>query len=76
VDTGENVCDRNYGARPLRKGLQKYVEDPLLRGPLIQGGNPKGRRHSRSMSQGKTFPSGPSVRQPRLSTSESDKTHG
>src|ERR1700689_752520 len=26
----EKTCsDRNYGARPLRRALQKYVEDPL-----------------------------------------------
>jgi len=28
---------RNYGARPLRRALQKYVEDPLSEA-LIQGG--------------------------------------
>jgi len=30
-------ADRNYGARPLRRALQKYVEDPLSE-TLIQGG--------------------------------------
>src|SRR5690242_3781228 len=31
------LVDRNYGARPLRRALQKYVEDPLSEA-LIQGG--------------------------------------
>jgi ATP-dependent Clp protease ATP-binding subunit ClpC len=33
--------DRSYGARPLRRALQKFVEDPLseafIRGDLKQG---------------------------------------
>ncbi|MGH9855437.1 MAG: hypothetical protein ACREBD_36845, partial [Blastocatellia bacterium] len=29
-------ADRSYGARPLRRALQKYVEDPLSEA-LIQG---------------------------------------
>src|SRR6202045_83674 len=34
----EKTCaDRNYGARPLRRALQKFVEDPLSEA-LIQGG--------------------------------------
>jgi ATP-dependent Clp protease ATP-binding subunit ClpC len=34
----ERTCtDRSYGARPLRRALQKYVEDPLSEA-LIQGG--------------------------------------
>jgi ATP-dependent Clp protease ATP-binding subunit ClpC len=34
----EKTCgDRTYGARPLRRALQKYVEDPLSEA-LIQGG--------------------------------------
>jgi ATP-dependent Clp protease ATP-binding subunit ClpC len=34
----EKTCgDRNYGARPLRRALQRYVEDPLSEA-LIQGG--------------------------------------
>jgi ATP-dependent Clp protease ATP-binding subunit ClpC len=34
----EKTCaDRNYGARPLRRALQKHVEDPLSEA-LIQGG--------------------------------------
>jgi ATP-dependent Clp protease ATP-binding subunit ClpC len=34
----EKTCaDRSYGARPLRRALQKYVEDPLSES-LIQGG--------------------------------------
>ncbi len=34
----EKTCgDRNYGARPLRRALQKYIEDPLSEA-LIQGG--------------------------------------
>jgi len=33
----EKTCgDRTYGARPLRRALQKYVEDPLSEA-LIQG---------------------------------------
>jgi hypothetical protein len=33
----ERTCaDRSYGARPLRRALQKYVEDPLSEA-LIQG---------------------------------------
>ena len=33
----EKTCaDRSYGARPLRRALQKYVEDPLSEA-LIQG---------------------------------------
>ena len=34
----EKTCgDRSYGARPLRRALQRYVEDPLSEA-LIQGG--------------------------------------
>jgi ATP-dependent Clp protease ATP-binding subunit ClpC len=34
----EKTCqDRTYGARPLRRALQKYIEDPLS-DALIQGG--------------------------------------
>ena len=34
----EKTCqDRTYGARPLRRALQKYIEDPLSEA-LIQGG--------------------------------------
>jgi ATP-dependent Clp protease ATP-binding subunit ClpC len=34
----EKTCtDRSYGARPLRRALQKYIEDPLSE-TLIQGG--------------------------------------
>jgi ATP-dependent Clp protease ATP-binding subunit ClpC len=37
----EKTCaDRSYGARPLRRALQKYVEDPLSEA-LIQGTIPK-----------------------------------
>jgi len=37
----EQTCtDRNYGARPLRRALQKYVEDPLSEA-LIQGQLPR-----------------------------------
>jgi ATP-dependent Clp protease ATP-binding subunit ClpC len=33
----EQTCaDRSYGARPLRRALQKYVEDPVSEG-IIQG---------------------------------------
>jgi len=36
----ETLSDRNYGARPLRRALQKYIEDPLSEA-LIQGGLPR-----------------------------------
>ena len=37
----EKTCrDRTYGARPLRRALQKYLEDPLSE-TLIQGGIPR-----------------------------------
>ncbi len=32
----KTVVDRNYGARPLRRALQRYIEDPLSEA-LIQG---------------------------------------
>ena len=32
----QTVVDRSYGARPLRRALQKYIEDPLSEA-LIQG---------------------------------------
>jgi ATP-dependent Clp protease ATP-binding subunit ClpC len=32
----QTLSDRNYGARPLRRALQKYIEDPLSEA-LIQG---------------------------------------
>src|ERR1035438_8991650 len=32
----QTLTDRNYGARPLRRALQKYIEDPLSE-VLIQG---------------------------------------
>jgi len=32
----QTVTDRSYGARPLRRALQKYIEDPLSEA-LIQG---------------------------------------
>jgi ATP-dependent Clp protease ATP-binding subunit ClpC len=37
----EKTCaDRSYGARPLRRALQKYIEDPLSES-LIQGSLPR-----------------------------------
>jgi len=37
----EKTCaDRSYGARPLRRALQRWVEDPLSE-TLIQGGLPR-----------------------------------
>ena len=37
----EKTCaDRNYGARPLRRALQKFIEDPLSEA-LIQGSLPR-----------------------------------
>ena len=32
----KTCADRSYGARPLRRALQKYIEDPLSEA-LIQG---------------------------------------
>jgi ATP-dependent Clp protease ATP-binding subunit ClpC len=34
---GKTSSERNYGARPLRRALQRYVEDPLSEA-LIAGG--------------------------------------
>src|SRR5262249_40483863 len=37
----EKTCgDRGYGARPLRRAIQKYIEDPLSEA-LIQGNLPR-----------------------------------
>jgi ATP-dependent Clp protease ATP-binding subunit ClpC len=36
----KTLTDRSYGARPLRRALQKYVEDPLSEA-LIQGSLPR-----------------------------------
>ncbi len=37
----EKTCaDRSYSARPLRRALQKYIEDPLSEA-LIQGALPR-----------------------------------
>ena len=36
----KTVTDRSYGARPLRRALQKYVEDPLSEA-IIQGSLPR-----------------------------------
>jgi ATP-dependent Clp protease ATP-binding subunit ClpC len=37
----DKTCiDRSYGARPLRRALQKYIEDPLSEA-LIQGTLPR-----------------------------------
>ena len=37
----DKTCtDRSYGARPLRRALQKYIEDPLSEA-LIQGSLPR-----------------------------------
>jgi len=71
----EKTCaDRSYGARPLRRALQKYVEDPLSEA-LIQGGIQRPATLQIYVA-GKAFRSVPSVRQPRSSTSESEPTHG
>ena len=41
----EKTCaDRSYGARPLRRALQKYIEDPLSEA-LIQGNPAASRRN-------------------------------
>jgi ATP-dependent Clp protease ATP-binding subunit ClpC len=36
----KTLIDRSYGARPLRRALQKYIEDPLSEA-LIQGTLPR-----------------------------------
>ncbi|HBY62174.1 MAG TPA: ATP-dependent Clp protease ATP-binding subunit ClpC, partial [Solibacterales bacterium] len=36
----KTLTDRSYGARPLRRALQKYIEDPLSEA-LIQGSIPR-----------------------------------
>ncbi len=36
----KTLTDRSYGARPLRRALQKYIEDPLAEA-LIQGSLPR-----------------------------------
>ena len=36
----KTLVDRSYGARPLRRALQKYIEDPLSEA-LIQGTLPR-----------------------------------
>ena len=36
----KTLTDRSYGARPLRRALQKYIEDPLSEA-LIQGSLPR-----------------------------------
>jgi ATP-dependent Clp protease ATP-binding subunit ClpC len=36
----KTLGDRSYGARPLRRALQKYIEDPLSEA-LIQGSLPR-----------------------------------
>ena len=40
----EQTCkDRSYGARPLRRAIQRYIEDPALRGAHSRA--PEGRGH-------------------------------
>ena len=69
----EKTCaDRNYGARPLRRALQKYVEDPLSEA-LIQGGIQRPATLQIYVA-GEGLAFRPLVRQPRSSTSESDAT--
>ncbi len=36
VDSRKACKDKNYGARPLRRAIQRYIEDPLSEA-LIQG---------------------------------------
>ena len=38
--SSKRPADRSYGARPLRRALQKYIEDPLSEA-LIQGSLPR-----------------------------------
>ena len=69
----EKTCaDRNYGARPLRRALQKHVEDPLSEA-LIQGGIQRPATLQIYVA-GEALLSGQWLRQPRSSTSESDAT--
>ncbi len=64
----EKTCsDRNYGARPLRRALQKYVEDPLSEA-LIQGGLQKTRDARRFSSPATVWLSAPLWKQPRWPT--------
>ena len=67
----EKTCsDRNYGARPLRRALQKYVEDPLSEA-LIQGGVQTA-RDAGGLSLGRRlWRSVPSWKQPQWPTRES-----
>ena len=44
---GVTCNDRSYGARPLRRALQKYIEDPLQRG--THPWPPEGRWHVRGL---------------------------
>ena len=44
----EKTCgDRSYGARPLRRALQKYVEDPLSE--VADSGGPAASGNARSL---------------------------
>ena len=54
----EVTCkDRSYGARPLRRAIQRYVEDPLSE-ELIRGHLP--RRRDRGLPRGRgSWPTGP-----------------
>ena len=54
----EKACkDKNYGARPLRRAIQRYIEDPLSEA-LIQG-NSRNLRTSRSTWKGHSSGIGP-----------------
>jgi len=44
----KTLTDRSYGARPLRRALQKYIEDPLSDSAHSRALSPLGRRSSRS----------------------------
>ena len=67
----EKTCaDRNYGARPLRRALQKYVEDPLSEA-LIQGGLQRPATLE-VLFRARVSDSVPLLRQPRSFTSESN----
>src|SRR6185312_11732916 len=46
----QTLTDRSYGARPLRRALQKYIEDPLSEA-LIQAQSQPSRHSSRSSSR-------------------------
>ena len=58
----KTLVDRSYGARPLRRALQRYVEDPLVGGPDRRADSRPGRPSSRSTSTPTSSSIAPSAR--------------